>query len=68
MSGVEVPREQKEVHTCVSCMNTLVQTYNYFQEQIRLLKSEKANLQERIRALENENIQLKKKSASRKSL
>jgi predicted nuclease with TOPRIM domain len=67
MSGVEVPREQKEEHTCIPCMNTVVQTFNYFQEQIKTLKKEKANLQEKIGALEEENTQLKKKSASRKS-
>jgi predicted nuclease with TOPRIM domain len=67
MSGVEVPREQKEEHTCTHCMNTVVQTFNYFQEQIKTLKNEKATLKERIRALEEENTKLKKKSASRKS-
>ena len=66
MSGVEAPREQKEEHTCTHCMNTVVQTFNYFQEQIEILKNEKANLKERIRALEEENSRLKKKSASRK--
>jgi predicted nuclease with TOPRIM domain len=67
MSGVEVPREQKEEHTCTPCMNTVVQTFSYFQEQIKTLRDEKASLQEKIRALEEENVQLKKKSASRKS-
>ena len=66
MSGVEVLREQKEEHTCTHCMNTVVQTFNYFQEQIKTLKNEKANLKERIRALEEENIRLKKKPASQK--
>ncbi len=69
MSGVEVSKEQREkqVHACASCMNTVVQTFSYFQEQIKTLKSEKANLQEEIRVLEEENAKLKKQSASRKS-
>ena len=68
MSGVEVSKEQKEkqVHACASCMNTVVQTFSHFQEQIKTLTNEKANLQEEIRALEEENAKLKKKSASRK--
>jgi predicted nuclease with TOPRIM domain len=66
MSGVEVPREQKEEHTCSPCMSTVLQTFSYFQEQIKTLRAEKADLQEKNRALEEENAQLKKKSASRK--
>ena len=66
MSGVEVPRKQKEEHTCAPCMHTVVQTFNYYQEQIKTLKDEKAGLQEKIRVLEEENAQLKKKSAFRK--
>ena len=68
MSGVEVSKEQKEkqMHACASCMNTVVQTFNYFQEQIRTLKSEKANLQEKIRTLKEENAKLKKESTFRK--
>jgi predicted nuclease with TOPRIM domain len=67
MSGVEVPREQKQLHACASCMNTVVQSFCHFQEQIRTLRKEKANLQEKIKVLEEENAELKKKSASRKS-
>jgi cell shape-determining protein MreC len=66
MSGVEVSREQKEAHACFSCMNTVVQTFNHFQEQVKILKSEKAILQQKIKALEEENAKLKKKSTSRK--
>jgi predicted nuclease with TOPRIM domain len=66
MSGVEISREQKTGHACASCMNTVVQTFSYFQEQIRSLKSEKANLQEEIRILEEENTRLKKKSTPQK--
>jgi cell shape-determining protein MreC len=61
MSGVEVSRGQKNVHECTSCMNTVVQTFSYFEEQIKTLKSEKADLQEEIRILEEENAKLKKK-------
>jgi hypothetical protein len=67
MSGVEVPRKQREEHTCLPCTKTVVQTFSYFQKQIKVLRDEKADLQERIRILEEENAQLKKKSASRKN-
>jgi predicted nuclease with TOPRIM domain len=67
MSGVEVPREQKQEHACASCMNMVVQSFNHFQEQIKTLRREKANLQERIKALDEENAELKKKSASPKN-
>lgn len=49
------------MHECTSCMNTVVQTFSYFQEQIKTLKSEKAYLQEEIRILEEKNAKLKKK-------
>ena len=47
MSGVEVSKENKEnqMHYCKSCMNTVVQTFNYFHEQITNLKNEKETLQ-----------------------
>jgi len=64
MSGVEFLREQKEVHTCASCMNNVLQTFSHFQEQIKTLRSEKANLQEKIRMLEEENAELRKESTS----
>ena len=53
MSGVEfskVPRE-RDPHVCASCMNAVTQTFSYFQEQIKKLRSEKANLQEEIKRL-----------------
>jgi peptidoglycan hydrolase CwlO-like protein len=53
MSGVEVSKEPKEpqVHVCASCMNTVVQTFNHFQEQIAQLKREKASLQKELKNL-----------------
>ena len=61
MSGIETSKEPKEhIHTCTSCMNTVIQTFNHLQEQIKTLKNEKANLQEGIRTLEEENAKLKK--------
>jgi SMC interacting uncharacterized protein involved in chromosome segregation len=53
MSGVEiskVPRE-RDPHVCASCMNAVTQMFSYFQEQIKTLRSEKANLQEEIKRL-----------------
>ena len=56
MSGVEVSKEPKEpqVHVCASCMNTVVQTFNHFQEQIMQMKREKAGLQKELKKLSEE--------------
>ncbi|MHC3128803.1 MAG: hypothetical protein IBV52_01825 [Candidatus Bathyarchaeota archaeon] len=53
MSGVEGSKEQKEhqVHVCASCVDTVVQTFNYFQEQLMQLKREKAGLQKELKKL-----------------
>ncbi len=53
MSGVEISRAAKErdTHACASCMNAVIQTFSYFQEQIQKLRSEKASLQEEIKKL-----------------
>ena len=53
MSGVEASKEPKEtqVHVCSSCVNTVVQTFNYYQKQIAQLKKEKDFLQEELRKL-----------------
>lgn len=68
MSGIETSKEPKEsMRVCASCMNTVVQTFSHLQNQIKTLKSEKANLQEEIRALEEENAKLKRESKSPKS-
>jgi hypothetical protein len=47
MSGVDVSNRQKEEqqHACESCMNSVVQTFTYFQEQIAQQKLEKQKLQ-----------------------
>jgi uncharacterized protein YlxW (UPF0749 family) len=62
MSGVEVSKELKEpqVHACASCMNTVVQTFNHFQEQIAQLKREKANLQKELEKLSEEGEEQKR--------
>jgi predicted RNase H-like nuclease (RuvC/YqgF family) len=61
MSGVEVSKEPKEpqVHVCASCMSTVVQTFNHFQEQIAQLRREKAGLQRELEKL-NEEYEKKK--------
>lgn len=53
MSGIEVSGVEKErdTHACASCVNAVVQTFGYFREQIRKLRSEKENLQEEIMKL-----------------
>jgi chromosome segregation ATPase len=67
MSGVEVSKEPKEprVHVCASCMNTVVQTFNHFQEQIAQLKREKASIQRELEKL-NEEYEKKKRDMSEK--
>jgi len=62
MSGIEVSKEQKEhqVHVCASCMNTIVQTFNHFQEQIAQLKREKASLQKELKKLSEEHGEQKR--------
>lgn len=53
MSGIEVSKvaRERDTHVCASCMNAVTQTFSYFQEQIKKLRSEKANLQEEIKKL-----------------
>jgi len=62
MSGIEVSKEQKEhqLHACASCMNTVVQTFNHFQEQIMQLKREKASLQKELKKLRKEHGEQKR--------
>ena len=62
MSGVDVSKEPKEnqVHVCESCMNTVVQTVNHFQEQITKLKREKASLQKELEKLIEERKEQKR--------
>jgi len=62
MSGVEVTKEQKEqqVHVCASCVSTVVQTFNHFQEQIAQLKREKASLQRELKKLIEEHEEQKR--------
>jgi DNA repair exonuclease SbcCD ATPase subunit len=67
MSGVEASKEPKEpqVHMCASCMNTVVQTFNHFQEQIAQLKREKAGLERELQNL-NEEYEKKKRDMNEK--
>ncbi len=62
MSGIDVSKEQKEhqVHVCASCVNTVVQTFNHFHEQIAQLKSEKAGLQKELKKLSEEHEEQKR--------
>ncbi len=56
MSGVEASNEPKadQLHLCASCMNNVVQTFSYLQEQIERLKQDKAKLQEEMMILREE--------------
>ena len=62
MSGVEASKEPKEpqVHVCSSCVETVVQTFTHFQEQIAQLRQEKASLQEELRKLSEEHEEQKR--------
>ena len=53
MSGIEISRvaKEKDAHVCASCMNSVIQTFSFFQEQIKKLRSERVNLQEEIKKL-----------------
>ena len=53
MSGVEIPKstKRKDVNVCASCVNSVIQTFNYLQEQTEAAKTEKANLQKEIKKL-----------------
>jgi hypothetical protein len=56
MSGVEASKEPKEgqVHMCSSCVSTVVQTFNHFQEQIVQLTQDKHRLEGELRRLNEE--------------
>jgi len=53
MSGIEISKvaRERDAHVCASCMNAVTQTFSYFQEQIKKLRSEKANLLEEMKKL-----------------
>jgi uncharacterized protein YlxW (UPF0749 family) len=80
MSGVDVSKEPKEnrLHACESCMNTVIQSFSHFQEQIAQLQRERMKLQmeleksreeqkEQKRVLFDEIMALEKKVAALKS-
>ena len=63
MSGIEVSNEhnkKSQAHACASCMNTVVKTFNHFQERIIQLKREKANLQKELNNLNEEGKEQKR--------
>jgi hypothetical protein len=69
MSGVDVydRKKQEQQHACKSCMNSVVQTFNYFHEQITKQKREKLKLQieqeQQMKALTKKIKALEKKIA-----
>ena len=67
MSGVEASKEPKEgqVHMCSSCVSTVVQTFNHFQEQIVQLSQDKQRLEGDLRKL-NEEWERKKRVMEKK--
>jgi hypothetical protein len=56
MSGVETTQEPKEnqEHRCTSCVTSVVQTFNHFQEQIDQLVEEKLTLEAKLKRLAEE--------------
>ena len=80
MSGIDVSKELKEnrLLACESCMNTVIQSFSHFQEQIAQLQRERMKLQmeleksreeqkEQKRVLFDEIMALEKKVAALKS-
>jgi polyhydroxyalkanoate synthesis regulator phasin len=71
MSGVDVSntnrQKEEQQHACQSCMNSVVQTFSYFQEQIAQQKREKQMLQmeqkKQMKALTKKIEALEKKVA-----
>ena len=68
MSGVDLAKQPKanQEHACESCMNSVVLSFSYLQEQLQQLKEEKLRLQmqldkanEQQKALEKMLDQLK---------
>ena len=60
MSGVDVSKEPKEnMHACASCMNTVIQSFSHFQEQITQLKQEKIKLQMELEKAREEQTEQK---------
>ena len=53
MSGIESSKEPKQpqVHVCKSCVETVVQTFTHYHEQVAQLKLEKDGLQKELRKL-----------------
>ena len=45
MSGVDRSEKKNQIHTCESCMNTIIQTFSHFQDQIIDLNHDKKKLQ-----------------------
>jgi len=62
MSGVESSKEPKEpqVHVCKSCVETVVQTFTYLQEQIAQLRQDKKSLQDELMRLSEEHEEQKR--------
>jgi hypothetical protein len=62
MSGIEVTKENKypRFNVCASCMNTVVQTFNHFQEHIAQLRRDNADLQRKMKTFHKEHEKQKK--------
>ena len=65
MSGVDVSKDKKndQDNVCASCMNSVVQSFGYFQEQILRLQEQKLKLQMELDKTKDEKKILEKKLA-----
>ena len=65
MSGVDVSKDQKndQDNVCASCMNSVVQSFNHYQEQILRLQEQKLKLQMELDITRDEKKILQKKLA-----
>ena len=62
MSGVDLSKEINEnrLHVCTSCMKTVIQSFNHFQEQIKQLKQERMKLQMELERTREEQKEQKR--------
>lgn len=54
MSGVDRSEKKNQIHTCESCMNTIIQTFSHFQDQIIDLNHDKKKLQMELKKSKKE--------------
>lgn len=54
MSGVDRSEKEKRINSCKPCMNTVIQTFSHFQDQIKQLNHDKKKLQMELKKSKKE--------------